>query len=136
MCQIDDTSTSDTARTWKSNLQAYGIISLTTRFELLQPIQNERISMPAFDSSFCRGLTHAPAIVAHEAALLAHVDLESIGRNHQALEQKLSCAVCDQAIALHLSKTQTAVARSAFGWLASQDGSRTFGASVHLVQNL
>ena len=67
----------------------------------------------------------APAVVAHEAALLADVDLERVGRHHEALEEELRCAVRDEAVALHLAEAQAAVARATLGRLAGEDGTRT-----------
>ena len=82
------------------------------------------------------GLTHAPAVVTHEPARSADVDLERVRRDHQTLQEELRGAVGDQAIALHLAETKTTVARTTLGGLPGQDCARTARTGVHLVQHL
>lgn len=62
----------------------------------------------------------APAVVAHEAAFFAGVDLELVGGYHEPFEQQLRGAVTDQAVSFHLAKPQATFARAALGWLPGQ----------------
>jgi hypothetical protein len=59
--------------------------------------------------------------LANQTADAADVHAIQIGHVEETLLQESSCAVRDHAIALHLSETQTAVARTTLGRLASQD---------------
>jgi hypothetical protein len=43
--------------------------------------------------------------------------------------------VSDEAIAFHLSESETAVSGTSFGRLTGEDGARTSGSGVHLVED-
>ena len=96
---------------WNKSLHAYG--SFQRRDFGLRFAQRARV--PAGDV----------VLESEQAALGADLRFELIGRDHQTLQDKLRCAITDEAIAFHLAEPQTTVAGSTFGGLAREDDART-----------
>ena len=47
----------------------------------------------------------APSLVAEQTAVVADVDVEGVGGDHEAFDEEHRSAVRDQTIALHLAET-------------------------------
>ena len=77
----------------------------------------------------------APPLVAEQSALVADVDVEGVGGDHETLDEQHARAVSDQTIALHLSESKTTLTGSTLRWLTGQNGAGSSGSSVHLVQD-
>jgi hypothetical protein len=100
----------------------------------------------------------APSEITHQSALIADIDVKSITRNHQTLQNQHATneikknltwsshnlmnernvkpwAVCDQAIAFHLTKTKSTVTGSTLCRLPSKNGSGSLRTCVHLVHH-
>ena len=77
----------------------------------------------------------APSLVPEQSALVADVDVEGVGRDHEPFDEQHARAVRDQTIALHLSESEASFARSALRRLPGQDSAGTSGSAVHLVQD-
>lgn len=74
--------------------------------------------------------------VTQEAAVRADGCIKGVGREHQPLEQEHGSAIGDQAVSLHLSQAQAAVAGPALGGLAGEDDAGAAGAGVDFVGDL
>ena len=77
----------------------------------------------------------APSLVPEQAALVADVDVEGVGRDHEPFDEQHARAVRDQTIALHLAESEASFAGSALRRLPGQDSAGTSGSAVHLVQD-
>ena len=75
----------------------------------------------------------APLLLAQQPALSANARQERIARQQQSLDQQHRRSVRHQAIALHLSHTQTSVARSPLRRLVRQRHARPLRAGEHLI---
>lgn len=73
---------------------------------------------------------HSPPRVSQQATLAAHIHLEGITGDHEALQRQHACPVANQTVALNLPQTQASVSRaplcglSGVGRRHGQDSSR------------
>ena len=62
----------------------------------------------------------APSIVTQEPTFLAGMHFELVRGDLESLDEELGGAVADEAVAFHLTETETTFARATFGWLTSE----------------
>mmetsp|Transcript_6146 Transcript_6146/g.17625 ORF Transcript_6146/g.17625 Transcript_6146/m.17625 type:complete len:202 (-) Transcript_6146:960-1565(-) len=84
---------------------------------------------------WAHGLSARLVPVPQQPAVLADMHLKGVGGDHQPLQQQHASTVPDEAVSLHLTKTQAALPGAPLRGLPSQHHPWAAGARVNLVQH-